>query len=212
MVTRKAAAKASQRGNPDKNRVNLVRADRYLVDVCTDQQLLAQVVSGNENGLRELYQRHSAVMLRLLRRLTSDTGIAEEILQESWLAVWRSAENYRGSASVRAWLLGVARRQAHNRLRRVSPAMVDIDSAPEPADHATDVEGEVLAVMDRHVILAAMDRLPDTHRTVVVLALVEELPYPDIAEVMGIPVGTVKSRMSKARKLLSAELSRKRVN
>lgn len=191
--------------------MNLARADRYLVDVYTDQQLLAQVASGNESGLRELYQRHSAVMLRLLRRLTGDAGTAEEILQETWLAVWRSARTYRGSASVRAWLLGVARRQAHNRLRRTTPPTVDLDSAPEPADRAANVEGEALAAMDRRRILAAMDRLPDTHRTVVVLALVEELPYSDIAEVVGIPVGTVKSRMSKAKKLLSAELSHERV-
>ncbi|WP_461001198.1 RNA polymerase sigma factor [Streptomonospora sediminis] len=178
----------------------------------SDQQLLAQVASGDEGGLRELYGRHSAAMLRLLRRLTSDKGTAEEILQESWLAVWRSAGGYRSSASVRAWLLGVARRQAHNRLRRAAPPPADLDTVPEPADRTADVEDKVLSAAGRDAIIAAIGRLPQTHRDVVVLALVEELPYADIAEVLRVPVGTVKSRMSKARRTLSAQLSRERVN
>ncbi|RNL84649.1 RNA polymerase sigma factor [Halostreptopolyspora alba] len=178
----------------------------------TDEQLLARVASGDENGLRELYHRHSAAMLRLLRRLTSDVGTTEEILQESWLAVWRSAGSYRSSASVRAWLLGVTRRQAHNRLRRATPPTVGIEAAPEPVDHTVDVEARVLAVAGHEAIMAAIGRLPRAHREVVVLALVEELPYADIAEVLAIPVGTVKSRMSTARGILSAELSRERVN
>jgi RNA polymerase sigma-70 factor (ECF subfamily) len=187
--------------------VNRARTGGYVQDVHTDQQLLARVSSGDEDGLRELYHRHSAAMLRLLRRLTSDPGTAEEILQESWLAVWRSAESFRAAASVRAWLLGVARRQAHNRLRRAAAPTVEIDTAPEPQDRTADVEGQALASVGHDAIITAMGRLPRTHRDVVVLALVEELPYADIAEVLDIPVGTVKSRMSKARRMLSAELS-----
>jgi len=176
------------------------------VDVESDEGLLARAASGDEQGLRGLYERHAAAVLRLLRRLTSDPGVAEEILQETWIAVWTSADRFRGSSSVRAWLLGVARRQAHNRLRRQNPSTVEFDTAPEPVDETTDVEGEVLAAAGRDEILAAIGRLPDTHRDVVVLALVEELPYADIAQVVGVPVGTVKSRMAKARRVLAAEL------
>lgn len=172
----------------------------------SDNDLLARAASGDEQGLRVLYERHAAAVLRLLRRLTSDPGMAEEILQETWIAVWTSAHRFRGASSVRAWLLGVARRQAHNRLRRKSPSTVEFDAAPEPADETTDVEGEALAAAGRDEILAAIGRLPQTHRDVVVLALVEELPYSDIAEVVGVPVGTVKSRMAKARRMLAAEL------
>ncbi|QVQ54894.1 RNA polymerase sigma factor [Spiractinospora alimapuensis] len=178
----------------------------------SDGELLARVVSGDEQGLRGLYERHAGGMLRLLYRLTSDRGVAEELLQEAWLAVWTSAGSYQGSASVRAWLLGVTRRQAHNRLRRHQVPTVEIEAAPEPADTTTDVEAQVLAAAGREEILAAIGRLPETHREVVVFALVEELPYADIAEVMGVPVGTVKSRMAKARRLLAAQLPGERVN
>ncbi|MBB6174713.1 RNA polymerase sigma-70 factor (ECF subfamily) [Nocardiopsis mwathae] len=183
-------------------------------DADTDRGLLAAAAAGDQSALRGLYERHSAAMLRLLRRLTSDRATAEELLQESWLAVWRSARTFRGESSVRGWLLGVARRQAHNRLRRIEPVQVALDAEDvcHPVDRGADVEAKVLAAAGHREILAAIAALPRRHREVVVLALVEELPYADIAEVLGIPVGTVKSRMTKARALLCAALCEGRGN
>lgn len=171
-----------------------------------DRALLARVVEGDEHALRRLYERHAADMLRLLRRLTSDTGIAEEILQEAWLAVWRSAGGYRGESPVRAWLLGVARRKAHDRLRGVAPVMVDVDEVIDPADVRADVEGQALATLGHEAIMVAIRGLPTRSREVVVLAFVDGLPYRDIAEVLGVPVGTVKSRMAHARARLVRSL------
>lgn len=183
-------------------------------DADTDRGLLNAVAAGDESALRLLYDRHSPVMLRLLRRLTSDTGVAEELLQESWLAIWRSAATFRGDSSVRGWLLGVVRRQAHNRLRRVEPVRIALDAeeVAEPTDPGADVEGDVLAHAGHRQILAAIRALPRRHREVAVLALVEELPYTDIAEALGIPVGTVKSRMAKARARLGAALAKGQVS
>ncbi|WP_230480180.1 RNA polymerase sigma factor [Nocardiopsis kunsanensis] len=67
----------------------------------SDEDLLARTASGDEQGLRFLYERHAAAVLRLLRRLTSDPGVAEELLQETWIAVWTSADRFRGASSVR---------------------------------------------------------------------------------------------------------------
>ncbi len=190
--------------------MNLPRPARYVPGVDPDRRALAAVAQGDEGALRELYDRHAGAVLRLLRRLTSDAGTAEEIMQESWLAVWRSADTFRGASSVRGWILGVARRKAHDRLRRAGPATVALDGeeAPDPADAGADVEAEVLAAAGHREILTAIGALPRRHREVVHLALVEELPYPEIAEVLGIPVGTVKSRMSKARARLAGALRR----
>lgn len=200
--------------------VNPPECERYVpgvetdTDVDTDRDLLAAAASGDESALRVLYDRHASTMLRLLRRLTSDGGVAEELLQESWLAIWRSASTFRGESSVRGWLLGVARRQAHNRLRRFEPVRLalDADEVPEPADPGVDVEADVLASAGQRQILAAIEALPRRHREVTVLALVEELPYIDIAETLGIPVGTVKSRMAKARARLCAALTEGQVS
>lgn len=168
---------------------------------------MSSVAGGDQCALRHLYERHSGGMFRLLRRLTSDGGVAEEILQETWLAVWQSAGSFRGDSSVRGWLYGVARRQAHNRLRRASVVEVDLDLAAAVPDAASGVEDLVLAGAERQELAAAVAELPEHLREVLVLVLAEDLSYPEVSAALGIPVGTVKSRMSHARRQLSARLS-----
>lgn len=179
-------------------------------EAADDAVLMKQVAGGDEAALRVLYERHAAGMLRLIRRLTSHHGVAEEILQESWLAVWRSAASFRGEAPVRAWLLGVARRQAHNRLRRAEPVTVELENALDVADPEPGVDEQVFARAERRELVAAVARLPEHLREVLVLVLAEDLPYPQVAEVLGVPVGTVKSRMWAARRLLTAALTEPR--
>lgn len=173
----------------------------------SDQTLLAAVANGDDDALRLLYERHAASMLRLVRRLTSRAGVAEEIAQEAWIAVWQSAGTFRGQASVRAWLLGVTRRQAHNTLRRRELAVVDLDQAPELADPDAEVEVAVLARVGHQQLMEAIRRLPEHLREPVLLAWVEEMPYRDIAAVLNIPPGTVKSRMWHARARLAVFLT-----
>ncbi|MDI3388690.1 sigma-70 family RNA polymerase sigma factor [Streptomyces sp. B-S-A8] len=175
--------------------------------MCSDNALLSAVAHGDQTALRALYERHADAMLRLVRRLSSDQGVAEEILQESWLAVWRSAGGFRGESSVRGWLLGVARRQAHNRLRRSRPQLADLAEAEEVPDPGPSVEDQVVRKSEHAELLTAVRALPEHLREVLALVLVEELPYPEVAAVLDIPVGTVKSRMSQARKRLGNMLS-----
>src|SRR5512142_851639 len=173
----------------------------------SDEALLDALATGDDGALRPLYERHAPVMLRLLRRLTSDASTAEEILQETWLAVWRSAATFRGDSSARGWLLGVARRQAHNRLRRKGATLVDLDEAAALADPNEDVEARILASADNAEIAAAIRQLPDHLRETLELVLVEDLTYREVADVVGIPVGTVKSRMAIVRSRLATALS-----
>ncbi|MEE1786416.1 sigma-70 family RNA polymerase sigma factor [Streptomyces sp. SP17BM10] len=179
--------------------------------MCSDEALIAAVARGDQTALRALYERHSAAVLRLLHRLTSDRGTAEEILQETWLAVWRSAGGFRGDSSVRGWLMGVARRQAHNQLRRSRPQTVELTEAHDRADPGGGVEDRVLRDADHTELRTAVDTLPGHLREVLDLVLVDELPYPEVAAVLDIPVGTVKSRMSHARRRLGAILAATRL-
>lgn len=188
-------------------RVQRLRESELSDEAVGDPVLMIRVAEGDEAALRLLYERHAAGMLRLIRRLTSHQGVAEEILQESWLAVWRSAGGFRGDAPVRAWLLGVARRQAHNRLRRIEPVIVDLEKAIDVPDAEPAVEEQVFARADRRRLVAAVKGLPEHLREVLVLVLAEDLPYPEVAAMLGVPVGTVKSRMWTARRLLTATLS-----
>nr|CCQ18694.1 ECF sigma factor [Planomonospora alba] len=141
-------------------------------------------------------------MFRLIRRLTSDHGVAEEILQETWLAVWRSAEGFRGESSVRGWLMGVARRQAHNQLRRPRLQPADLAEVQDVPDPEPGVEDRLVREAEHTELLSAVNALPEHLREVLALVLVEELAYPEVATVLSIPVGTVKSRMSHARRRL----------
>jgi RNA polymerase sigma-70 factor (ECF subfamily) len=179
--------------------------------VQSDEMVMASLAQGgkglDDSALRLLYERHAPAMLRLLRRLTSNQAVAEEILQEAWVAVWQSAGGYRADSSVRAWLLGVARRQAHNRIRRKEVLAVELDEAVAVADPDEDVEARVLAKAGHEEVMSRILALPEHLREVVILALVDELPYKDVSTVLGIPVGTVKSRMAHARARLSAALA-----
>ncbi|MFD8560853.1 RNA polymerase sigma factor [Streptosporangium canum] len=159
--------------------------------------VLARVADGDAGALTELYERYSGPLSAFLYRLAGDRGTAEEILQDTLLAVWRSAGTYRSRSAVSTWLFGVARRQAHNRLRGVPPPL-----AAEPPDGADPLPGpEELAVGGERV-QAALARLPLAQREVVVLSFLNDLSHQEISEVLGIPVGTVKSRLHHARATL----------
>lgn len=188
--------------------VRRLREPELSAEASEDAALLRRVAAGEEAALRVLYERHAGGMLRLIRRLTARREVAEEILQESWLAVWRSAGAYRGEAPVRAWLLGVARRQAHNRLRQTEPVLVELEDAVDLPAAEPAVEDQVLARAGRRELVAAVLELPEHLREVLVLVLVEDLPYPEVAAVLGVPPGTVKSRMWTARRLLAATLTK----
>ncbi|WP_326635659.1 sigma-70 family RNA polymerase sigma factor [Streptosporangium sp. NBC_01755] len=162
-----------------------------------DTRVLARVADGDAGALTELYERYARPLFAFIYRLAGDRGTAEEILQDTLLAVWRSAGTYQSRSSVNIWLFGVARRQAHNRLRGVPPPL-----AAEPPDGVDPLPGpEELAVGDDRV-RAVLARLPLAQREVVVLAFLDDLSHREIAEVLEIPVGTVKSRLHHARATL----------
>ncbi|SDC53889.1 RNA polymerase sigma factor [Actinokineospora iranica] len=173
----------------------------------SDEQLIGAIARGDQDALRALYARHATGMLRLLHRLTSNAAVAEEVLQETWLAVWQSAGGFRGESSVRSWLFGVCRRQAHNRLRRSAFVEVDLAEVAEPPDPDPAVEDQVLARADHEALVSAIDELPEHLRAALALVLTEEMTYPEVAEALGVPVGTVKSRMSHARRRLALALA-----
>ncbi|TDP94833.1 RNA polymerase sigma factor [Labedaea rhizosphaerae] len=168
----------------------------------TDEVLLRRVARGEADALTALYRRHAEGLFGFLQRLAGDRMLAEEILQDTLLAVWRGAERFEGRAQVRTWLYGIARRQAHNRLRSVRPAETALDDVPDVAEPAAGPEELALVRLDRDQVLAAVARLGLRHREVVVLAFVAELSQAEIADVVGVPVGTVKSRLHHARAAL----------
>ncbi|GAA2871586.1 sigma-70 family RNA polymerase sigma factor [Streptosporangium fragile] len=162
-----------------------------------DARVLARIARGDTRALTELYERYAGPLFAFLYRLAGDRGTAEEILQDTLLAVWRSADTYQGRSAVSTWLFGVARRQAHNRLRAVPPPLT-----AEPSDRADLAPGPEELATGGDRVQKALARLPLAQREVVVLAFLDDLDHRQIAEVLGVPVGTVKSRLHHARATL----------
>lgn len=170
-----------------------------------DESLLARVAAGERDALATLYARYQRPLFGYVCHLTADRAVAEEILQDTLLAAWRGAGDFAARSSVRTWLFGIAHRQAHNRLRRRDGPPTALPTADLPDEHPDadpSPEDQALARATRADIAAALHRLSPTMREPLVLAAWQGLSYPEIAAILGIPVGTVKSRIHAAKRTL----------
>lgn len=172
----------------------------------TDNYIIDCIAAGDRQALTQLYMRHRQALFSYLLQLTPDYGLAEELLQDTLVAVWRSAQNFEGRSSVRTWLIGIARRQAHNTLRQRGLPLAGLSELDETP--ATDFEPEdlMLASVARDQLGEAFKQLIPIHREVLALIFVEQLSYQETAQVLGVPLGTVKSRLNHAKRALRALL------
>jgi RNA polymerase sigma factor (sigma-70 family) len=167
-------------------------------------ELIVRIASGDREALTTLYHRERQPLFAYLLHLTEDVGIAEEVLQDTFVAVWKSAGSFSGRSSARTWLIGIARRQAHNTLRRRSlpRASADIAAAEHLPGPSPEPEERAITAATRAEVIAAMAHLSPDHRQALVLAFVHDLSYQEMADILTIPVGTVKSRLNGAKRAL----------
>ncbi len=195
--------------------------------------LVREVAAGSQDALAALYDRHVDAVFAAAIRLTSDRQVAEEVVQETFLALWNRAELFNpGTGSLAAWLHTIARNRTVDRLRAAGrrPNLVPISSASGNdendtaaferivasgsvlggADLGPGPEGELAASELRDVIRGALAELPEHERTALVLAYSAEMTQSEIAERLGWPLGTVKTRTRRAllrlREVLAEEL------
>jgi RNA polymerase sigma-70 factor (ECF subfamily) len=172
-----------------------------------DDELIAAVAAGSDAALRELFSRHAPWMAGRLRAMLPAADV-EDVLQETFLAVWRGAHGYR-SENAGGWLWGIARRQAALWLRRRGPAELMLPAVIDADGQCRTDPAE--AAVSRTEIAQAVEALgPDgsLHRETWRLIYVEERTVAEVAALMGVPVGTVKSRAYHARRLIRAALRR----
>ena len=164
-----------------------------------DDELIANLAGGDDAALRELFTRHAPWLAARLRAVLSPPEV-EDVLQETFLAVWKNARTYRPQGQAGGWLWVIARRQAALLLRRRGPAAGPLVDAAEPG--ADPVE----AALARADLEAAASALRGPEREVWRLMYVEDRPVAEVAKLTGVPQGTVKSRANRARRLLRAAL------
>jgi RNA polymerase sigma-70 factor, ECF subfamily len=179
------------------------------VPSCDGACLLPRIGEGDENAMAAFYREHGRVVLAQVLLVTGDRVLAEEIVQDTMLAVWRGAGSFRGESSVRSWVIAIARRQTRDRLRGRRLLVVDEallagrpSSGPGPEAMALD-RAELAEVM------AAIRELASSHREVLGLVFAAGLSLPEVAGVLQIPLGTVKTRLTAARTALSRMLTEK---
>ncbi len=171
-----------------------------------DARLIKRIGRGDRQALSDLYERYQRVLFAYLLQLTPDYGLAEELLQDTLVAIWKSAHSFEGRSSVLTWLIGVARRQAHNTLRQRRVPLADLSEVESMPASDLEPEQVALAGVARAELSQAFRRLAPVHREVLLLTFVQEMSYQETAAILGIPVGTVKSRLSNARRALRALL------
>ena len=181
-------------------------------DACDDVRLLRRIGQGDEDAMAAFYREHGRVVLAQVLLVTGERALAEEIVQDTMVAVWRGAGSFRGQSSVRSWVIAIARRQTRDRLRRQRLRVVD-DAflADQPG---SDPGPEVMALDRAELaeVTGAIRELPAPHREVLGLVFGSGLSLPEVAGVLEIPVGTVKSRLTAARTALSRILNEKGQN
>jgi RNA polymerase sigma-70 factor, ECF subfamily len=173
-----------------------------------DDELIARTAGGDDQALRELFSRHAPWLAARLRTVLPVADV-EDVLQETFLAVWRGAWNYRPQGAAGGWLWGIARRQAGLVLRRRGPAAAALPATAvagrrDAADPAVTAQSRV----DLADAVASLGPPGDPEREVWRLRYVEDRPVAEVAELLGVPEGTVKSRAHRARRRLRAALGR----
>jgi RNA polymerase sigma-70 factor, ECF subfamily len=181
----------------------------------SDQQLVERVQAGEKAAFDLLVRKYQHRVLKLVSRFVSDAAEAEDVAQEAFLKAYRALASFRGDSAFYTWLYRIAINTAKNALvsNRRRPVDFDLDlQDPEQYDrHARLKEGDtpegvLLTEEIRNVVERAMEQLPEDLRTAIVLRELEGLSYEEIAEAMDCPVGTVRSRIFRAREAIDRKL------
>jgi RNA polymerase sigma-70 factor, ECF subfamily len=174
------------------------RSSANLRDLA-DEELMQLVRRGHAAAFEVVYDRHADAAFSLAYRICGQRGLAEDVVQEGFLALWRSGGRYdRARGSVRTWILGIVHNRAIDALRRAAVrerGRVEDDGLPERGAAPQRTDLEVARRDEAREIRDALDRLPDEQSRVIELAYFGGLTHVEIASMLDTPVGTVKGRM-----------------
>jgi RNA polymerase sigma-70 factor (ECF subfamily) len=165
-----------------------------------DRRSLLAASHGDRTAFEHFVERHQAAVFRLLRASTSCEADAEDALQEAFVAAWRSAGSYRGGPSARAWILTIARNALRRAHRRRAGEPVDFEPIGELGLQAGWGQNDALeGLAQREVLERALDALDGEAREVLVLRDLEGFSGDEVADMLGISVAAMKSRLHRAR-------------
>jgi RNA polymerase sigma-70 factor (ECF subfamily) len=178
--------------------------DRGDVD---DTALVSRVADGDSAALRELYDRHSAWLYARLLRRCNDWGLALEVVQDTFVALWKDAHRFRGDGEVAAWLWGIGFRRLVSGLRRRKDVVLVPDWEAPALGRAPGAEDEVLLGVEYGDLGGALRRLSPEFRAVVQAVVLDGLTTREAGRLLGVRENTVKTRLHRAKAQLRGSLA-----
>jgi len=185
------------------SKVTLMSSSQDRGSTPSDEVLIKEIAAGDKSALRTLFMRHQVKVYRFVLRIVRDAALAEDTVSETFIDAWQHAGRYEGRASVSSWLLGIARHRALDAARRRPAEPLDCDAAQNAVDPAHDPEAQLGQKKTSALLRGALAGLSREHAEIIDLVYYQERSIREIAEILGIPENTVKTRMFYARKRLA---------
>ena len=186
-------------------------AEREQDEAQDDAALLHAVADGSRDALALLYRRHAPWLVLRLQRRCADRAVVDEVVQDTFVAVWQGARRWTGHGEVAAWMWGIAIRRLVDALRRAPRPVVLLavlaGILPAGQDAVASAEDLVLLGVEHGDLAGALGRLSPELRAVVQSTVLDGLTTREAGRLLGIPAGTVKTRMMRARAALREELA-----
>jgi RNA polymerase sigma-70 factor (ECF subfamily) len=173
------------------------------MSTATDEELVARIAKGDRLAMQVLFGRHQVKIYRFVLRQVRDEAIAEDMISEVFLDLWKQASRFEGRSSVTTWLLSIARFKAISALRKRREDQLDEDYGDNLEDEADNPEITAQKADKSAALKALIARLSPDHREVIDLVYYHDKSVEEVAEITGVPEATVKTRMFYARKKLS---------
>ena len=176
-------------------------------DIRNAELSLAQkIASGDQASMKQVYELHSGPLFHFVKNWLVDPHEASDIVHETMLEVWRRADRFQGRSSLKSWIFSIARNKSIDKNRK-SSRMSYTDEVPDMIDEMINPSEALEVSQDAAVLKACIAKLSETHRRMIHLAFYQDLSYKEIAEIEDCPLGTVKTRILHAKKLLMRDLA-----
>jgi RNA polymerase sigma-70 factor (ECF subfamily) len=182
------------------------------MQTASDEVLIGRIANGDRLAMQVLFARHHVRVYRFILRLVRNEATAEDLVSEVFLDVWRQAGKFEGRSAASTWMLSIARFKALSALRRKSEQELDDAMAETIVDDADDPEASLQKKDTGDVLRQAISTLSAEHREIIDLVYYHEKSVEEVAQIVGIPAATVKTRMFYARKKLGELLKQQGID
>ena len=178
----------------------------------SDEALVQLIATGDKKALQLLFARHNVRVFRFVLRFMGDESVAEDLVSEVFFDVWRQADRFESRSQVSTWLMAIARNKALSVLRRRTTEELDEEVAEFIEDPADNPEVTMQKTQRSAILQNCLAQLSPAHREIVDLVYYHEKTIDEVAEIIGVPQNTVKTRMFYARKRIAELMAAKGID